>query len=70
MWHGIYRLYGLVKALTAAVSIATAFLLIPLLPAMINLPDPNQLALANRKVKGLLESAPDAMVIVSQKGRN
>src|SRR6266571_1762813 len=48
VWHGTYRLEGLVKLLTAAVSIVTAVALWPLIPTLIALPSPSQLAQANR----------------------
>ena len=47
VWHGTYRLEGLVKLLTAAVSIVTAVALWPLIPTLIALPSPLQLAQAN-----------------------
>jgi signal transduction histidine kinase len=51
VWHGTYRLEGLVKLLTAAVSIATAVALWPLIPTLIALPSPSQLAQANRALQ-------------------
>jgi signal transduction histidine kinase len=51
MWHGTYRLEGLVKLLTAAVSITTAVALWPLIPTLIALPSPSQLEQANRELQ-------------------
>jgi signal transduction histidine kinase len=51
VWHGTYRLEGLVKLLTAAVSIATAVALWTLIPTLIALPSPSQLEQANRALQ-------------------
>ena len=47
VWHPIYRLEGLVKAVTAAASLATAVLLVPLIPTLVALPSPSGLAAIN-----------------------
>jgi signal transduction histidine kinase/CheY-like chemotaxis protein len=47
LWHGDYALEGLVKAVTAAVSVVTAIALWPLIPRAIALPSPLQLRHAN-----------------------
>ena len=47
IWHPDYVLEGLVKLLTAFVSIATAVLLWPLIPHALKLPSPDVLARAN-----------------------
>jgi PAS domain S-box-containing protein len=49
-WVGAYRLTGIVKALTAVVSLATAFALVPLIPKALKLPSPAQLKEANQKL--------------------
>ena len=51
VWHGTYRLEGLVKLLTAAASITTAVALWPLIPTLIALPSPSQLGQANRALQ-------------------
>lgn len=43
MWHGTYRLDGLIKLFTAAASLATAVLLYPLIPKALLLRSPAQL---------------------------
>ena len=43
LWHPVYRLDGVVKAITALVSIPTAFLLVRLIPTAVQLPSPDDL---------------------------
>ncbi|MEP0871241.1 PAS domain S-box protein [Trichocoleus desertorum AS-A10] len=47
LWHPVYWLAGLVKAITALASVGTAASLFPLLPQALALPSPNQLAAVN-----------------------
>ncbi len=47
IWHADYWLSGFAKALTAAVSVPTAYLVIKLLPAAIALPSPGALQAVN-----------------------
>lgn len=47
IWYPTYRLDGVIKALTAIISITTAALLFPLLPTLVRLRTPTQLAHAN-----------------------
>src|SRR5258706_14039919 len=51
LWHGTYRLAGVVKAITAAASVATAAVLVPLIPKALALPSPEQLKLANLRLE-------------------
>lgn len=50
VWHGSYLIAGIIKAFTAAVSLATAVVLIPLLPKIISLPEQMQVHEVNRKL--------------------
>jgi PAS domain S-box-containing protein len=50
LWHPVYRLEGLVKAITAVASLPTAILLMWLTPKAIALPSPQQLRAANSEV--------------------
>ena len=51
LWHPHYWLSGLIKAVTAAVSVTTAVLLVPLIPKALALPSPAQLEAANRHLE-------------------
>jgi PAS domain S-box-containing protein len=51
IWHGSYLLAGLIKGITAAVSVVTALMLIPLVPRVISVPGRMQLQEVNRKLE-------------------
>jgi len=51
LWHGTYRLAGIIKAITAVASLATAAFLIPLVPRALALPSPAQMRNANRELE-------------------
>ena len=50
VWHSSYLLAGVIKAITAAVSVLTAAMLIPLVPTVISLPGRMHLEEVNRKL--------------------
>jgi two-component system, LuxR family, sensor kinase FixL len=47
LWHPDYAIEGVIKALTAIVSLATLFAIVKLLPAALKLPSPSQLQALN-----------------------
>jgi PAS domain S-box-containing protein len=47
LWHGTYRLAGVIKAITAVASVTTAAALVPMIPRALLLPSPSQLRAAN-----------------------
>jgi PAS domain S-box-containing protein len=51
VWHGSYLLAGVVKGFTAAVSVLTAAMLIPLVPKVISLPGRMHLQEANHELE-------------------
>jgi signal transduction histidine kinase len=51
IWHGTYRLAGIVKLVTAGLSVSTAVALVPLMPRALALPSPARLAAANRELE-------------------
>jgi signal transduction histidine kinase len=50
VWHGTYRLAGVVKLVTALASVATAIQLVPLVPRALAIPSPEQLRVANERL--------------------
>jgi two-component sensor histidine kinase/PAS domain-containing protein len=51
LWQPVYWLEGLIKTGTAGVSVATAVLLVPLIPKALALPSPAQVAAANHALQ-------------------
>ena len=51
LWHPDYWIYGILKAITALISLYTAFCLLPIIPMIINLPSPKQLEKLNQQLK-------------------
>src|SRR5712692_9887645 len=51
VWHGSYLLAGVIKAITATVSVLTAAMLIPMVPIVISLPSRMHLEEVNRKLE-------------------
>jgi PAS domain S-box-containing protein len=69
VWQPYYAVQGLVKALTALVSIATAIALYFLIPKALAFPSIDQLERAEQRSRTILNSAMDAFVAVDQEGR-
>jgi PAS domain-containing protein len=76
LWHPDYWLSGAIKAITAVVSVTTAILLVRLVPKALAIPGPEvfRAEIDNRrraeiKFRGLLEAAPDAIVVVDREGK-
>jgi len=65
LWTPTYWLSGVVKAITAAASVPTAYLLVRLIPSALQIPRPSELQEAEGRFRELVESAPDAMVIIN-----
>jgi PAS domain S-box-containing protein len=51
IWNGTYRLAGIIKLITAGLSVSTAVALVPLVPKALALPSPGRLEDANRKLE-------------------
>src|ERR1700687_3074473 len=51
IWHASYLLSGVIKAATAAISVVTAVMLIPLIPKIVSLPSQLHLQEENRKLE-------------------
>ena len=51
LWHPAYWLSGGIKAMTAGISVYTAFRLIPVVPKALDLPSPAQLERINRQLQ-------------------
>ena len=47
VWHGTFRLFGIIKAITGVAGIATAALLLKAIPDALNLPSPEELNVAS-----------------------
>jgi signal transduction histidine kinase len=60
IWHPTYWLSGVIKAFTALVSVATAILLIRILPFALALPSPEQLRKSNEALQGEIEERKKA----------
>ena len=55
VWNPVYRLEGLVKAITAAASMGTLLILARMMPEILSLPSPAQLAAVNRQLADEIE---------------
>ncbi len=51
LWHPVYRLEGVIKAVTGGVSVVTAIVLWPLIPRALQLPSPAQLESVNDQLR-------------------
>ncbi|OUL30345.1 ATP-binding protein [Nostoc sp. 106C] len=69
LWHPTYWLSGLIKAITAFISIYTAIVLLPIIPQALALPSPAQLEVANSQLKLTLQELEktQAQLIHSEK---
>lgn len=60
-WQPVYRLEGLIKAVTAVISVTTAIMLWPLLPKALALPGPGQLERLNASLEQKVGERTEAL---------
>ena len=60
LWHGTYRLAGVIKALTAMASLATVALLVTMIPEALARPSPAQLGVANQRLENEIRERLEA----------
>lgn len=58
VWRGTYRLAGIVKLITAGLSVSTAVVLAPFIPKALALPSPAQLEVANHGLHREIGNGP------------
>jgi PAS domain S-box-containing protein len=61
LWHPDYGIQGLVKAITAAVSLMTAAMLWPLVPQLVQMPSRSQLRQANEQLHSQIRERNEAL---------
>ena len=60
LWHPNYWIYGILKAITALISLYTTLSLIPLIPKALHLPSPQQVANLNHQLREQIVISEDA----------
>ncbi len=65
LWHPVYWISGILKAVTALISIVTLTLLVRITPAILAIPH----RFADSRFRDLVENAPDAILQVDNRGR-
>lgn len=60
LWHSTYRLEGLIKGLTAALSITTALAMVKVAPVASKMPSPEELERINQSLREEIEARKDA----------
>lgn len=68
IWHPDYWFSGLVKLATALVSVLTAVVIWPLIPAILRLPSPETLKNNELYIRAIFNATPDAMLISDKNG--
>jgi len=66
LWHPDYWLSGFLKAITAAVSLATAAVMVQLIPKVLAIPSPAQLAAANAALSSEIEERKQVEASLNQ----
>ncbi|MEY4685132.1 MAG: two-component hybrid sensor and regulator [Pseudomonadota bacterium] len=66
LWHPDYALQGIIKAITAIISIASAVLLWPVIGKALHLPSPKQLARINAELQREIRSRQETVMQLEQ----